>query len=272
MRRSWVVLALAIFAASAPPARAQMYPHATPVPATTSLPALRALATQREVVERFHLGLAAEQRGDWSAAAAEFERIVALNPAEPQNSTAHYDLAIAYANSHRFDDAARHLQTAIARDPGFLAAMANLVAVDLSRGDLRDARAVADRFVASAPDSARALYGRGLVALRSGDTATAENDFGRLLHSNPSYAVAHYDLGLAQARSNRYASAEREFQLALDLAPGYARARFALGTVLLREGKRAQARAAFDTVAGDSAGDPALRNLAVAMRDAIKGR
>jgi Flp pilus assembly protein TadD len=77
---------------------------------------------------------------------------------------------------------------------------------------------------------------------------------------------------LAQARTNRYASAEQEFQLAVDLAPGYARARFALGTVLLREGKRAQARAAFESVASDSASDPALRNLAVAMRDAIKAR
>lgn len=249
-----------------------MYPHATPAPRTTSVPELRALATGREVVERFHLGLAAEQRADWPSAAAEFERIIALNPGEPQNSTARYDLSIAYANMHRLDDAARELQSAISRDPGFLAAMANLIAVDLSRGDLRDARAVADRFVAAAPDSARALYERGLVALRSGDTVTARNDFGRFLQANPKYAYAHYNLGLAQTKSNDYASAEREFQLAVDLAPAYSRARFALGTVLLHEGKRAEARAAFAAVAGDAGTDPALRNLAVAMRDAIKSR
>lgn len=272
MRRSWLVPALIIFAACGSFARAQMYPHATPAPRTTSVPELRALATGREVVERFHLGLAAEQRADWASAAAEFERIVALNPGEPQNSTARYDLAIAYANMRRFDDAARQLQSAIARDPGFLAAMANLIAVDLSRGDLRDARAVADRFVAAAPDSARALYERGLVALRSGDMVTARNDFGQFLQANPKYAYAHYNLGLAQTKTNDYASAEREFQLAVDLAPQYSRARFALGTVLLHEGKRAQARAAFATVAGDAATDPALRNLAVAMRDAIKSR
>lgn len=273
MRWSWAVPALiCIFAACAAPLRAQMYPRATPVPRTTSAPALRAMAIQREVVERFHLGLAAEERRDWAAAAAEFERIIALDPPEPQNSTARYDLAIAYANQRRLDDAARLLHEAIARDPGFLAAMANLIAVDLSRGDLGDARATADRFVAAAPDSARALYDRGLVALRSGDNATAQNDFGRLLQANPAYAVAHYNLGLAQAHSNQFSSAEREFQLAVDLAPGYARARFALGTVLLREGKRAQARAAFASVASDSASDPALRNLAVAMRDAIKSR
>ncbi len=249
-----------------------MYPHATPAPRTTNIPQLRALAAGREVVERFHLGIGAEQRADWPSAAAEFERIIALNPGEPQNSTARYDLSIAYANMHRLDDAARQLQSAIARDPGFLAAMANLIAVDLERGDLRDARAVADRFVAAAPDSARALYDHGLVALRSGDMATARNDFSQFLQANPKYAYAHYNLGLAQAKTNDYASAEREFQLAVDLAPQYARARFALGTVLLHEGKRVQARAAFATVAGDAATDPALRNLAVAMRDAIKSR
>jgi tetratricopeptide (TPR) repeat protein len=98
---------------------AQTYSASTPVPRTTSAPALRAFATQREVEERFKIGLDAESRGDWKAAAAEFARIVALNPGEPKGSTAQYDLAIAYANLQRNDDAARALRTAIALDPGF---------------------------------------------------------------------------------------------------------------------------------------------------------
>lgn len=249
-----------------------MYSPATPIPRTTSAPELRALAQHREVIERFHLGIAAEQRKDWQAAAAEFERILALNPAEPQNSTAHYDLATAYANLRRLNDAANQLQQAIARDPAFLAAMANLIAVDIDRGDLKEARRIADRFVALAPDSARALYERGLVALRSGDIQTARQDFSQLLSVNPQYAVAHYDLGLTDERAGRYDSAAREFQIALDLAPSYARARFALGTILLREGKRSEAKAAFDRVAGDAAGDPLLRSLAISMRDSIKTR
>ena len=115
--------------------------------------------------------------------------------------------------------------------------MANLIAVDLARGDLREARSIADRYVALAPDSARALYSRGIVALQAGDAATAREDFGKLLHGNPSYAVAHYDLALAEERLGRYDAAERELDSALSLAPGYARARFALGVVLLRQGR-----------------------------------
>ncbi|MEO6834970.1 MAG: tetratricopeptide repeat protein [Candidatus Tumulicola sp.] len=247
----------------------QTYPMQAPVPRTTSVPALRGLAVAREVEERFRIGLDAEARGDWKPAAAEFERVVGLNPPEPRGSTAHYDLAIAYANLARNDDAARQLRAAIALDPGFLAAMANLVAVDLARGDLPEARSIADRYVAMEPNSARALYSRGIVALKAGDAHTARDDFGKLLRANPSYAVAHYDLALAEERLQRYDAAERELRTALALAPTYARAQFALGAVLLREGRRREARDAFAQATRDAAADPALQNIAAAMRDSI---
>lgn len=261
--------ALIVFAASGSIGLAQMYGTATPPPRTTDVHTLRAIARAREVHERFAIGLDAERRGAWAAAAPEFERIITLRTGEPQLSTAYYDAGIAYAHLQRLDDAARAFRAAIAGDPEFLAAMANLIAVDLSRGDLREARAVAERFAALAPDSARALYSRGIVALRQGDTAAARESFGRLLQVDPQYALAHYNLAIAQTRDGQYASAEQELRIALDLAPSYGRARFALGTVLLREGKRTEARAAFDAVARDAEGDVALRNLAGAMRDAI---
>lgn len=251
-------------------AQAQTYSPQTPAPRTTSVPALRAIAIRREIEERFSLGLDALERRDWKAASAEFERIVALHPPEPQGSTARYDLAIAYANAQRYDDAARELRAAIALDPGFLAAMANLVAVDLTRGDLREARATADRYVSLAPESARALYSRGIIALHTGDNVTARDDFSKLLSVSSSYALAHYDLALAEERLGRYDAAERELRTALTLAPGYARARFALGVVLLREGEHAEARNEFARATLDAAGDPALQNIAAAMRDSIK--
>ena len=250
---------------------AQTYSPATPVPRTTSLPALRWFATQREVEERCKIGLAAQGRADWGAAAAEFARVTALRPPEPKGSTAWYDLALAYANLHRYDDAARALRSALALDREFLAAMANLIAVDLARGDLQEARIIADRYVSLDPQSARALYSRGLVALHGGDAATAREDFGKLLHANPSYAIAHYDLALAEERLSNYVAAERELRSALELAPAYARARLALGVVLLRQGRHGAARDELSRAITDASGDPALQNVAAAMRDAIKG-
>lgn len=250
-------------------AHGQTYGTSRPIRRSTNAATLLRIAQRREIHERFSIGLDAETRGDWPRAIAEFRRILDLQPDEPQNSTAHYDLGLAYAHTRQLDGAAREFQSAIARDPGFLAAMANLISIDLQRNDLAAARIAADRFVAAAPDSARALYSRGLVALRAGDSRTAQGDFGKLLRNDPQYSVAHYDLGLAEAQLAQYASAEREFLAALAVTPAYARARLALGSILLREGRRGDAKVAFARAAADAVDDPVLRNLASAMRDSV---
>ena len=263
-------LALAFAWCSLAPAAviAQPYPGITPVPRTTDPAALRGLAAQREIVERIRLGVAAEERRDWAAAAAEFSRVIALDPREPQASTAYYDLGVARAGLMQYDAAAVAFRAAIVRDRGFLAARANLVTVELERNDVVAARSAADALVAAAPDSARGLYASGIVALRSGDAAAARIAFGKLVSNDPTYAVAHYNLGLAEQGLGRYDEAERELRTAISLAPAYTRATIALGAVLLREGKREAARVAFDDASRTSP-DPALRNLAVSLRDAI---
>jgi tetratricopeptide (TPR) repeat protein len=260
--------ALGLIGVLAASALGQSYPAATDAPHTTDLGRLRALAVEREIHERFARGLDAEARGDWAAAAPEFERIIALDPPEPKGSTARYDLAIARARSGAYGAARRLLEEALERDPGFSAAAANLVTVDVLAGDLAAARAAADRFVALAPASARARYERGIVALRDGDLATARTDFRALVAGDPVYAVAHYDLALIEIRSSRFDAAESELDRALTIDPGYARARFALATVLVRIGRRSEARAAFDRAAHD-ASDLTLRSLALDLRDRL---
>jgi Tfp pilus assembly protein PilF len=256
------------FAAAAAGASAQTYSRPTAAPRTTDAGALTAQAREREIHERFNRGVGAEERGDWSAAAAEFRRVIALDPPEPRGSTARYDLALAEIHLGHDDPAARLLEDALHRDPRFAAAAANLVALHLRRGDVAAARAAADRFVAFAPDSALARYDRGLAALRAGDLDTARADFRALIGSDPAYAVAHYDLALVELRAGRNDAARAELEQALTLSPGYARARFALGTVLMRDGRRADARVAFDRCARDAA-DPALRALAIDLRDKL---
>jgi Flp pilus assembly protein TadD len=266
LRTALGALAAAVLLAA--PALAQTYPAATDSPRTTDPARLRALALEREIHERFARGLDAEGRADWAAAIPEFERIIALDPPEPKASTARYDLAIACARSGDYARAATLLTEALERDPGFRAAAANLVTVEVLAGDLNAARAAADRFVALAPASARARYERGIVALRAGDLATARDDFRALIAGDPAYALAHYDLALVEIRSARFEAAELELQSALAVDPNYARARFALGTVYVRIGRRADARAAFDRAARD-ASDVTLRALAVDLRDRL---
>jgi len=241
---------------------------ATAPPRSTDRAVMSHDAREREIHERFARGVSAEDRADWSAAAQEFTRIVALDPSEPRGSTARYDLALADANLGHDDDAVVQLRAALARDHGFAAAAANLVTLELRRGNIAGAREAAERLSAIAPTSARARYATGLAALRGGDLVAARSAFAALSASSPSYAMAHYDLAVVSAREGRDADAATELQTALDLSPGYARARFALGTVLLRQGKRTEARAAFDRCVRD-ASDPELRALATDLRDRI---
>lgn len=264
----FIALVFALFASSMAAALAQPYPATGEPPRSTDPATLRAAAVAREVHERFARGLAAEAAGDWRGAIPEFERVVALAPGEPKGSTARYDLAIALANTGAYERAAALLERALALDPGFAAAAANLVSVELMAGDLGKARSAADRFVRIAPEAARAHYARGLVALHAGDLATARSDFEALVGSDPAYAIAHYDLALIEIQAERYDVAEVELERALALAPRYARARFALGTVLLRLGRRSDARTAFDRASTD-AGDVTLRSLATDLRDRL---
>lgn len=263
-----VLLAFVLTVAMSTAAIAQAYPSASAPPRSTDRATLRAAAVAREVHERFERGLAAEASGEWRAALPEFERIIALDPGEPKGSTARYDVAIAYAHLGAYDRAAARLQEALVLDPGFAAAAANLVSVELMAGNAAAARAAADLFVRIAPDAARARYARGLVALHDGDWATARADFRVLLGNDPSYAIAHYDLAVVEIRAQRYDVARTELERALELAPRYARARFALGTILLREGRRSDARGAFDRASAD-ASDATLRDLATNLRDRL---
>jgi tetratricopeptide (TPR) repeat protein len=267
VRRPAAAFALCLLALPLPCA-GQSYPSVHPLPQTTDAAKLLDQATRREIVERIGFGFAAETRGEWSRAAAEFERVLKLDPREPQHSTALYDLGLAQANLGKSEAARTSFRDAIARDPGFIAARVNAVALDLQLNDLGAARRDADELLARVPDSARALYARGLTALRSGDAALALRDFGALLARDPSYATGRYDLGLAEMKLGRLDDAERELRAALALAPDFARARFALGAVLLRTGRRDEARTTFERAA-QSAQDPSLRELALSLRDSI---
>lgn len=258
-------LAALLVALNAAGAGAQSYGLPTPAPRTTAEASLLARARDREVAERFERGLAANARSDWRAAAAEFARIVALDPPEPKGSTAHYNLGLALGQLGEYRAAESAFTDALRRDSGFAAAAANLVTVALLASDVPAAKAAATKLLAIAPLSLRARYQSGLVALRSGDLEAARADFSAIVAASPSYAVAYYDLAVVDMRQERYAAAHAELDKALALSPGYARARFARATLFVRSGDAGAARADLDRVAADAA-DPSLRDVAAALR------
>lgn len=264
-----VPLAALVLAAFSPVAgSAQNYGIPTPAPRSTADATLLARARDREVRERFARGLAAEDRADWRTAVDEFERVIALDPPEPQGSTARYDLGIALARSGENRKAKGAFVEALRRDTGFAAAAANLVIVALLDNDLETAQTAAAQFLAIAPSSLRAQYQSGIVALRRGDLPAARSAFSQLISGAPGYAVAHYDLALIDLREERYDAARAELDQALLLSPGYARARFVRATLFVRAGQPDAARADLDRVVSDAA-DPSLRDVATVLRDRL---
>src|SRR6202166_3607610 len=135
--------AMLILLASAT-AGAQDYPQTRPQPRTTDAAALLDVARQREIRERIELGFREELKGDWKRAAAEFGRVLTLDPKEPQGSTARYDLGLAQAHLGQLDAAVASFGAAIALDPDFFAARVDLIAVNLMRNNLAAARRAAD--------------------------------------------------------------------------------------------------------------------------------
>ena len=132
------------------------------------------------------IGSTREARCDFNVGFAEFERIVALNPGEPQARPRATTSALAYANSGRNADAATRLHAAIALDPGFLAAIANLVSVDLALGE--SAKHGDGRSVRCDGTGRRARV--VLARHRRVQTVTRDRSrgFREVVHVNPSYA------------------------------------------------------------------------------------
>jgi tetratricopeptide (TPR) repeat protein len=268
LRNAGCALLMAAFAPTM--ALAQAYPAANPVARTTAPAQLDALARDREVAEGFRRGLDADAHADWKTSAAEFKRVVSLDPPEPRGSTAQYDLGIAQAHLGQYAAAETAFGGALKRDRGFAGAAANLVDTALQAGNLTLARSAADQFYAIAPTSLRARYSRGLVALQQNDLSTARTNFAALSAAAPTYALAHYDLAVTEVRAGDYTDAQTELQGALTLSPSYARARFALATLLLRSDYRAEASANLARVIQD-ADDPSLRALAMSLRHRLNG-
>ncbi|MGO9514762.1 MAG: tetratricopeptide repeat protein [Steroidobacteraceae bacterium] len=154
-------------------------------------------------------GASAAQRAAFDRAAMEYESSQQFNADRPESRTA---LGNFYARQGRVEDAEAQLRAALALDPAFAPAYANLA--DLLRVQRRDA------------DAERML--------RNG------------LRQAPESGALHYSLGLTLVRLGRHADALAEFKRAAQLAPNDARFAYVYAVALNSAGKTAAALAEID--------------------------
>ena len=138
-------------------------------------------------------------------------------------------------------DASAAYQEALRSEPGNRAALNNLGALEIQRGDYAAAAHTLGTLVAQRPDDAIARCNFGYSLTQLGRAAEAEPHLRYATVLRPDYAQAHNNLGIALGQLNHLEEANAAFARALDLEPAFADAASNLGDCLNRagEGQRA---------------------------------
>lgn len=141
------------------------------------------------------------------------------------------------------NEALRHYNDAIARDPTRPEPYVAIGMMHQRRGAIDDAMALYRRALQLDPTHAEAHLNLG-VALRSqGRTAEAIEHYRRAIAADPTYVRAHNNLGAALGASGRTDEAIASLQRAVALDPGFVDAQANLGMTLLAAGRIAEAGA-----------------------------
>jgi len=111
-----------------------------------------------------------------------FERVLQL---EPNSIDAHYNLGVEAHERGAIDDAARHYQDTLGRNPDHAGALNNLAAIELDRENLRVAETLSRRVVALQPRSTTAWKNLGRALRHQGLIADADAAFKKALEIAP---------------------------------------------------------------------------------------
>jgi len=183
------------------------------------------------------------ERGNLDAAAADLDRAIQLDPADPLTWTALGGLQAA-----RGDTAARgSYARALALDPRYGPAALGLGQTLLLQRE--PARAVAPlRIALAGPDSAAAHDALGVALLLTGNAPDGFFHLARAVALAPGRATFHLHLGLALAESGRAEEAAREIDAALAAEPRHRAARLSAALLARDRGDLEAARAHLDTL------------------------
>ena len=174
---------------------------------------------------RANLGNALSKAGDFGAAAAAYERVIAVNPGFPgvqdELAFARYKLGNALGNSGRYDEAIQSYAEALRHKPGYAEARANLGLALANAGRSQEAIAQLEEAVRVNPGYALAQAYLGFALAGTGRLPEAINHYEAALALNPGDADIHYNLALALRQAGRGADAEAHFREAQRLGTGH---------------------------------------------------
>ncbi|MEP7361702.1 MAG: tetratricopeptide repeat protein [Acidobacteriota bacterium] len=258
----------------------------------------RAVELSPNLVYVANLGLALRRAGDLQGAIAAYREALKLNPShsgtlgklgcalieagehteaesvlllavmgDQRNPELCNALGHARASQQRFAEARLDFERALALDPGYEEAAANLAQALLHLGhaeamkpDWDAARAYYEAASRHAASLAAAWYHRGLAATALQHPDEARDCYQRAISLDFNYAEAHNNLGhLLQAAGDTKA-AIRAYELALAIRPGYVDAQYNLAITLQNSGRVSDAEQQYENLLIREAGHADARN------------
>ncbi|MBM4117531.1 tetratricopeptide repeat protein [bacterium] len=163
-----------------------------------------------------------ERANAWRDSIALGERAREVKPVHPKML---YNLGLAYADAHRYPEAAGSFTAALAISPDYAKALNNLGQTYEAMGKLDGARGAYQTAVAKDPDFALARINLSRLLAKAGDMDGAIAQRIRAVALDPDDAAGRNNLGALLAQAGRFEEAVTQFRAALAIDPGNAEAR-----------------------------------------------
>lgn len=142
------------------------------------------------------------------------------------------EAAAAFA-SNQVDRALVLYDQALVAEPADPTALTGFCRANLAKGNLRSARAAAERMIDLTPDLADGYHALGLVEAREGNRRAAVRAFARAVDIDPGRPLLHRDLAIALYKAGRIADAIAEYREVIRLSPDDGQSHFNLATMLM---------------------------------------
>ncbi len=167
-------------------------------------------------------GIDLYQKGNYSAAIADFRRVAALSPYTENALKAFEFTAQSCLKLDKPQEAIKAYQASLRMFPVRDDVHANLGNLYFSLGQYRDAEKEYRSALGINPALAKYQYSLGQVYLATGRAAEAETVFRKVVSDSPRDYSGYYGLGQALAKQDRHEEAVTQFSEALRLKPDFA--------------------------------------------------
>ncbi len=169
------------------------------------------------------------RKGDYGAAATEWNKAVDLDPADGK---ARYHFAYALEKQGQFDQAIAQYRKSVELDPTNASAYSSLSVALARSGNLPESIVAAKQALALNPKDALTEGNLAASLLETGQTDEAVEHIRKALELDSNFDDAHSMLGIILARAGQLDDAVAHLQKAVSLTPDSIEFRFNLGRVL----------------------------------------